>query len=249
MLPNANSLPEYFKNNGYTTVGMGKVFHPGGVSGNNDVKYSWSPASLPYFDAPLGHYPNSSIVERCENCDGWMSVSVDDNDTQDGVIADRAVTTLKTLAAAMKPFFLAVGFHRPHMPEVCGEKYYKMYGDMEQIPLAENPEPPTDVPQVAVQTSTAFREWLGMNHNGPCVHNFSSWNSPSCFVSQKQARQIKRAYWSCTTAVDAMVGKVYKALGSLDLVDSTVVVLWGDHGVSLNVIAIYSLITHTNTLA
>ena len=109
---NATTIPQYFKENGYVSIGMGKIFHPGPPSGNDDRAYSWS---LPYFHSPLEGKVNWSGP-------AWVSYEdYEDNQLPDGQIADNAVSTLQAIKQNRSqgdktPFFLAVGFHKPHLP-------------------------------------------------------------------------------------------------------------------------------------
>ena len=110
---NATTIPQYFKENGYISVGMGKIFHPGAPSGNDDKAYSWS---LPYYHAPL-----SSKVWYSGG-PAWMSYKgYEDNPLPDGQVADNAISTLQAIKqnrtkGDKTPFFLAVGFYKPHLP-------------------------------------------------------------------------------------------------------------------------------------
>ncbi len=103
---NATTIPQYFKENGYTSIGMGKIFHPGPPNGNDDSKYSWS---LPYF-----HGENT-----VRNPDCWLSFeNISDSDLRDGQTTDKAVETIKQnrTKGDNTYFFLATGFHKPHLP-------------------------------------------------------------------------------------------------------------------------------------
>ena len=106
---NATTIPQYFKENGYVSVGMRNIFHPEAPSGNGDIKYSWS---LPYF-----HGKN-----KVESPNSWHRFeNIADNDMADGQVADNAVETLKQIKqnrtkGGNTPFFVAVGFHMPHLP-------------------------------------------------------------------------------------------------------------------------------------
>ena len=111
---NATTIPQYFKDNGYVSIGMRKIFHPGAAGGNNDEQYSWSPEGLPYYD---------SRDRRIQGA-AWYSFDYEDNQLSDGKLADRAVSVLQELKqnetnGDTKPFFLAVGFHKPHLPFYC----------------------------------------------------------------------------------------------------------------------------------
>ena len=114
VLPNAFSLPQYFLANGYTTIGIGKIFHPGAISGDNDKNHSWSAQTFPYYD------PGDAVNPPADAAGWWAANSTVDK-LSDGLIAQRAVETLATLGnrrresaigALDAPFFLAVGLHK-----------------------------------------------------------------------------------------------------------------------------------------
>ena len=150
MTTNATSIPQYFKENGYISIGMGKIFHPGAPSGNDDEKYSWSPEGLPYYHAPN---TASRTYGSWHSFEGYR-----DNQLPDGLIADRAIDVLQQFKknhtnGDNRPFFLAVGFHKPHLPFYAPSKYYDLYPPAEQIELPKNPDVPKDMPDVAYLVS------------------------------------------------------------------------------------------------
>eukprot|EP00927_Polykrikos_kofoidii_P010377 TRINITY_DN14384_c0_g1_i1.p1 TRINITY_DN14384_c0_g1~~TRINITY_DN14384_c0_g1_i1.p1 ORF type:complete len:659 (+),score=54.33 TRINITY_DN14384_c0_g1_i1:39-1979(+) len=230
-LPNAGSLPQYFKEHGYVTLGQGKIFHPGALHGFNDFEHSWSPESLPYY---TGHQraAKSSIVG--DHPDGWAIYNISDDSLMlDGDIADHAIESLQTLTARKeaRPFFMGVGFYKPHMPEECPSRYFDMY-PLEKVDLPADLTPPQGAPSIAVQTSQQHRAWLNLETaKGPCVENFTAWaDAGRCRYSNAVAKDMRRAYWACISFVDAQVGRVIQKVKDLGFYDSTVIVLFGDHG-------------------
>ena len=224
-LPNAASMPEYFKQHGYTSIGLAKLFHPGPISGGDDQAHSWSPAGLPYWHSKEQTGPPGAA--------GWWAANYSDFQMQDGVTAMRAASVLRQLRQnASAPFFLGVGFHKPHMPQYCPQKYYDLYPPASQTSLAHNPAPPAGVPPVAVQLSKQFRHWLRIDNatcGGPAT-TFDAWASPECRVPDSLARTLRRAYRACTSYTDAMVGVVLDALEANGFGNDTVVALVSDHG-------------------
>lgn len=228
-LPQASSLPQYFKESGYVVYGVGKVFHEGAGSGDNDKNYSWSPEGLPYY-AGTERAADSDIVG--EHPKGWAIYNVSDEQLQDGDIAERAVEIFEEMQhrKEARPFFLAVGFHKPHMPQNCPLKYYEMY-PLEEVALAKNPTPPKGLPSIAAQTSKQHRNWLELDTTtGACVENFTVWGTEQCRYPDDVARQARRSYYACTSYTDANVGRVLGALQAAGYGNDTIVVLWGDHG-------------------
>ena len=226
-VPDVVTLPQQFARNGYVTMGMGKVFH-----GGLDDKPSWN-ASAPKVTGKS--YVSEEVLadqakRRQEGHKKGLrgtalynysagppveSGDVPDNAYRDGGLADAAVTALKTLAEQDRPFFLAVGFYKPHLPFNAPKRYWDMY-DREKIALASNPEAPVGVPAIAMHTFGELRAYQGIPKKGP--------------VSEAQARELVHGYYACVSFVDAQIGKVLDELQRLELSDDTVVIVWGDHG-------------------
>ena len=225
---NATTIPQYFKENGYVSIGMGKIFHPGAPSGNDDINYSWS---LPYYHSPL------HVTNRTSSW--WSFEGYEDNQLPDGQIADNAVATLKELKKNMtkgnsSPFFLAVGFHKPHLPFQAPSKYYDLYPPAEKIDLPKNPDVPKDFPPIA----RGLGELILYDDMKPffpnkeeCQTNVqASFYGKGCRVSDDYTRKLRRAYYACISYTDAQVGKVVAELEEQGFADNTVIVLWADHG-------------------
>jgi len=222
------TLPQHFKNNGYHAAAFGKIFH-------NDDKASWSEplwkSNRPRYYTEFGKQVLAWIKEDYRRVtyvwdlgDGvtktkrpgglpWEAPDVPDNALRDGHIADAAIAKMKELKD--KPFFLAVGFHKPHLPFIAPKKYFDLY-DRDKIALAPNPFPPRGAPRFAVYNWNDLRHYYGIPDVGP--------------VSDEQARDLKHAYYACVSFMDAQVGRLLRSLDALGLRDNTVVVLWGDHG-------------------
>ena len=143
----------------------------------------------------------------------WEAADVPDNALPDGATADKAIETLNELKD--KRFFLAVGFHKPHLPFVAPKKYWDLYADTE-FTLADNPFPPRDCPEVALYQWGELRSYIGMPQEGP--------------VPKRKALELIKGYHACASYTDAQVGKVVAELERLGLRDNTIIVLFGDHG-------------------
>ena len=228
-LPNVVTLPQHFKNNGYHAAGFGKIFH-------NDDKASWSEPLFKSgrneddYHTEFGNQVLKWIKEDHRRLtyvwdlgDGltktkrpgglpWEAPTVPDNAMRDGQIADAAIAKMKQID---EPFFLAVGFHKPHLPFIAPKKYFDLY-DPEKIEPAKNPYPPIGAPKYATYNWNDLRHYYGIPDIGP--------------VSPQQARELKHAYYACVSYTDAQVGRVLRQLDDLGMRERTVVVLWGDHG-------------------
>ena len=137
-----------------------------------------------------------------------------DSEYLDGRIADGAIAALGEIKDG-KPFFLGVGFHRPHLPFVAPKKYFDLY-DPAELELTEVRNPPANAPTIALHSSFELRTRTLVPINGP--------------IDEATSRQLLRAYYACTSFVDAQIGRVLAELDALDLRDNTIIVVWGDHG-------------------
>jgi iduronate 2-sulfatase len=124
-----------------------------------------------------------------------------------------ALDTLKD-----QPFFLGVGFRRPHLPFACPEKYWNLY-DRNQLAKPVNPNPPENVPELALHDWWELRNYLDIPDKGP--------------LSAEKIAELRHGYYAATSFVDAQIGKVIQKLDDFNLRDNTVVVLWSDHGYHL----------------
>ena len=146
----------------------------------------------------------------------YECADVPDNFYKDGKTADLAVQDLAKLSLQAKPFFLAVGFIRPHLPWVSPKKYWDLY-DPEKIALAPNPFLPRGAPAYAISPNDGeVRAYKGIPPRG--------------HVPAEIARKLKQAYFAGVSYSDAQVGRVLDELDRLGLRTNTIVILWGDHG-------------------
>jgi arylsulfatase A-like enzyme len=144
----------------------------------------------------------------------FESADVPDNFFQDGKVAELAVSTLQDMSKKKEPFFLAVGFVKPHLPFVAPKKYWDLY-DPAKIELAPNKFRPKDAPDYSILPGGELRNYHGI---------------PEGSVPDDLARQLKHGYYASISYMDAQVGKLLDELDRLDLRKNTIIVLWGDHG-------------------
>jgi arylsulfatase A-like enzyme len=131
----------------------------------------------------------------------------------DGQVASHAVEALR--AVREKPFFLAVGFLKPHLPFVAPKKYWDLY-EPGAIKVTDDPLPPRNAPPCAFQDSLHLRRYYGVPDRGP--------------ISEELRKRLIHGYYACVSFVDAQIGRVLDELHRLGLRESTTVILWGDHG-------------------
>ncbi len=226
-IPDVVTLPQHFKDQGYHTVGMGKLYH-----GGLDDPKSWSephrngpgkgyllPENLERMAAGRAKAKSAGKKGKALNRAGrgaaFEAADVPDTDYHDGSLAELATTKLGELAKQDQPFFLAVGFLKPHLPFNAPKKYFDLY-DPAKLELAANPFRPKDAPPYAVTDFGELRQYYGIPKDGP--------------LDEALARQLVHAYRAATSYTDANIGRVLAELDRLGLAENTIVVLWGDHG-------------------
>ena len=245
--PDLVTLPQQFKNHGWHSQSLGKIFHGAMKVRNkwNDPE-SWSvPEWWPgprYYYTPEGIDAARAVFEKkrpSKNIpvDDWVNhfvlglsleaPEIADNVLYDGELADKAIETLREIHE--NPFFLGVGFLRPHLPFIAPKKYWDMYPP-ESIQVADNLYPPKGV---AAQALT--------NWGHPRTYtDFPDKGNPS----DELVAELTRGYAACITYVDAQVGRVLDELDRLGLRENTIVVFWGDHGYHLGENAIWGKATN-----
>jgi iduronate 2-sulfatase len=220
--PDALPLHTHFKNSGYQTISLGKIFHH-----KDDHASGWSE---PAWRSSKSGYQNKSAAQKAiarskrewpnkrrHRAAPFESFEADDVDYPDGDCAARAVKYLEKFATedAQQPFFLAVGFLKPHLPFNAPKKYWDLY-DKSNISLPANYAIPTDVPKDAPHNSGELRAYAGIHPKDP--------------VDEATALQLIHGYYACVSFTDAQVGRLLDTLKATGLDDNTIVVLWGDHG-------------------
>ena len=215
--PDAVTIPQLFRRNGYTTVSLGKVYHH-----LDDDMPGWS-------EQPW-HAPNGSGYLLEENVrlhesnskktpprsgPAWEGADVDDEAYPDGVMTSRAIAELKKFARSGEPFFLATGYLRPHLPFNSPKKYWDLY-DPIQLNLAPNPFRPKGAPAAAMHNFGELRKYAWIPEAGP--------------LPDGMALEMIHGYYASVSYVDAQIGRLLAALKELGLDKNTVVILWGDHG-------------------
>lgn len=216
-VPDAVTIPQHFQTHGYHTQSFGKIFHTSHGNRDDDGR-SWTvgpfsaDAARKKDAAPAKPQPPPKKADNSAR-PPYAAPDVADEAEADGKIAANAVKALREVKG--KPFFLAVGFLKPHLPFVAPKKYWDLY-DPAAIPLAPNPQPPEGAPAFAGNGAGELRTYAGVPKQGP--------------IPEAEQRKLKHGYYACVSYTDAQVGKLLAALDELKLRDSTVVVLWGDHG-------------------
>jgi arylsulfatase A-like enzyme/O-glycosyl hydrolase len=227
--PHLLTLNQYFMNNGYNTIGLGKIYH--GNSGPGVDPQNWSQwvksKNVPHY-AKKGNIEalNKSIKENKVEDNkarpkGPLTESADvhDDTYTDGQTTTKAVEILKSLSQKKNsPFFLAIGLTKPHLPFVAPKKYWDLY-NREEFKMPANKSIPPGYPVYAA------------NQFAYEMHKYSDFEgmSPKDF-SDNFNKRLLHGYAACTSYTDACVGRILNALKKNNLTENTIVVLWGDHG-------------------
>lgn len=212
-VPDAVTLPQCFMSRGYHAESIGKIFH-GDEKTLDHV--SWSvPEKFPI----LLKRDQYVLEKNKDDKDPWKKTSaveradVPDDAYRDGQIAAAAVEALERLRK--RPFFLAVGFNKPHLPFAAPSRYWDLY-KRPDLPLPPNPAEPDGAPPYAVPSYSELRSYGDFPGQGP--------------MPREKVLEAIHGYYAATSYTDAQVGKVLSTLARLGLDSRTVVVLWGDHG-------------------
>jgi arylsulfatase A-like enzyme len=214
-LPDIQTLPQYFRSNGYFSGRVGKIFHqgvPGGIGapGPDDTP-SWDKVVDPRGrdrDAENGRLVELTPGIPYGSSMAYLADEGEDGEQTDGKVATAAIEMMK--ANKDKPFFIGVGFYRPHVPEVAPRKYFDLY-PLSSIKVADQD------PEMLAKVLVASKAWTPDNFG----------------MTVDQQREMIRAYYAATSFMDAQVGRVLDALRDLGLEDDTIVVFTSDHGFML----------------
>lgn len=265
MVPDVLTLPQYFQQQGYITTGIGKVYDSRSVDKMMD-SLSWSLPYQKLndgdyakgYDKPRGHYQSKASHDQLDRAlsraramgltykqiDSFMdkhrvvveAADVPDDAYSDGAIARKAGRMLEGLSKGNKPFFLAVGFTKPHLPFVAPQKYWDLY-DRGKIQLAPFQSFAKGSPEFAYQPS------------GELVSNYilsddTRFKADYALQTPEVQRLLIHGYLAALSYMDVQVGYLLNALKQSGLDKNTIVVLWGDHGWHLGDHGIWN--KHTN---
>lgn len=229
--PNAVTMPQFFMRHGYRTEAIGKVLHTG--HGNHDDPNSWS---VPTFHEKVVEYllPTNSAsgqltreeafftnqmlnqIRSLPRGAAWEIADVPDNAYADGRIADEGIRRLQESKQRRdQPFFLALGFVKPHLPFTAPKKYWEMH-DPEAFPLASSQKHPEEAPPYAGKKGGEI-----INYAPLTIENLKN---------ETIQRKLIHGYYAAASFVDAQIGRVLDELDRLEFSQNTIIVVWGDHG-------------------
>lgn len=224
----------HLRREGYHTVGIGKIGHSvdgylygyrQAVSEEVELPYSWDEILFDSgkwgtgWNAFFGYADGENRQSMNNQVKPYEMAEVDDRGYPDGLTADLAINKLGELAKTDTPFFMGVGFFKPHLPFNAPKKYWDLY-DKDDIPLSPNPFIPEHVNPASLHNSGEFNSYRAGDERV----------SLEQAVSDEYARTLNHAYFACVSYIDAQVGKLLDELDRLGLADNTIVIVWGDHG-------------------
>jgi choline-sulfatase len=239
-LPDAITLPQHFKANGYYCAALNKIYHHGFEDGRSWSEPHWYPSGLTIDTDPVdwtkritkkieggvteyssgampkdNDKPNAGKSGKAAKGAAFEVSPKNDDQLPDGATASEAVKRLHDLNSKAQPFFLAVGFLKPHLPFVAPKKYWDLY-DPEKIPLPAIDHLPDGAPAFAGHDNGELHSYANVPKGNPIPVDF--------------AKQLRHGYYACISYTDAQIGRVLDALEKEGLADNTIIILWGDHG-------------------
>jgi arylsulfatase A-like enzyme len=214
--PGIITMPQYFRQQGYQTAAVGKLFDFRSVDKGGD-SLSWT---FPHDDAKRKKgMANDYAIAKSKV--SFESNELPEEQTTDGVVTSKTIEYLRKFAKDGKPFFMATGFHKPHLPFVAHKKYWDMY-DPEKLNLPAYRKAPESAPTYATQPSWELRSGYDDVPKDESVP-----------IPLEMQKKLLHGYYACVSFVDRQIGLVIEELDRLGLRENTIIVLWGDHGYHL----------------
>lgn len=250
--PDLVSMPEHLINQGYESTGTGKIYHIPSAAKGHDAK-TWSiPHQMPknydpkYGDPALAYYQNPETKREIERLiteaeskgitrggkirnyvfkkfkPSTESANVSDTAYNDGLYTQTALKKLNKLENGNKPWFLAVGYQKPHLPFVAPKKYWDLY-DRDKIELAAFQQLSEGTPKFAFHSFGELRSFSDIDRKLDIGDK----------LPEAKQRELIHGYMACISYIDAQIGILLDNLEKRNILDDTVIVLWGDHGFHL----------------
>jgi len=228
--PDAITMPQWFRHHGYRAISHGKIFH-----NPTPDPQSWSEPIRQLTEVHQG-YPDDvrSMIRAAQEKlprEDWRknnlrgpataAPTIDDHLLVDGARTNLVIEDLERLAKSDQPFFLAMGFIRPHLAWIAPKRYWEMY-DPATLPVLINEQVTPNTPPYALSTSYELTHYVDQI-NFPKPRNTQR-------LTIQNAQHLMHGYYACVSYVDAQIGRILAALKQYGHADNTIVVLWSDHG-------------------
>jgi iduronate 2-sulfatase len=228
LAPDALTLNKHFENNDYNMWATGKIYHHGidrvKQWGENHFKVKGKWEGRGYIAEESKQIVKEYEMNYAEIRGGasggrgpaFESPDVPDDAYADGLSTDVAIKKLEGFSNSEKPFFMAVGFHKPHLPFNVPKKYWDLYSK-EDIQLANNPFLPKNATKFTPYSFGELRNYYGIPKDNKIFDDELSF-------------KLKHGYYACVSYVDNLIGKLLSELDRFNLRENTIIILWGDHG-------------------
>lgn len=233
-VPDSVTLPQQFKSQGWHCEALGKIYHPGFEDGKSwSVPHwyargrtvdtdpaDWSRQIVAQHSVQVTEYATKSSAEAKDAGSTKKGAAYEvspksDDQLPDGATAAQAVKRIAALKEKGEPFFLAVGFQKPHLPFVAPKQYWDLY-DPNHIPGPQAESMPEGTADFVGHTNGELHSYTGVPKGNPIPSDF--------------AKTLRHGYYACVSYTDAQIGRLLDALDQQGLRDNTIIVLWGDHG-------------------
>ncbi len=257
--PATVTMPQHFNKNGYYTVNIGKIFHnymPDSISWDEPdlrpaqfVRPDWMKRDGETFYVNKETQRKQKIkrdiliakrpiyyADGWNNGPAWEMEDVHDSIYYDGAQTELAKRTIARLSKNEQPFFLALGYFRPHLPFAVPKKYWNLY-DRDSLPLAPNSFIPKNSPIMALNSMYELKGYDGFENLKHPTKNV---------MAVDTARVLKHGYYASVSYVDELFGQLIQHLKDLDIYENTIIIVWGDHGYKLGEHNSWSKMTNYN---
>ncbi|KKO06411.1 hypothetical protein LCGC14_0068310 [marine sediment metagenome] len=242
--PDVVTMPQHFSKFGYHTVNVGKMFHnymPDSISWDEPDLRPEQFKRPTWLNRDGETFYISKDVQKSQAtkrdsllklrpmryADGWNtgpaweSADVHDSLYYDGAQTEIAKRALTRLAKNDKPFYMGLGYFRPHLPFAAPKKYWDYYNP-EEIPLAANPNVPKNAPGYTMNSMYELRSYDGFNKIGHPQSDFK--------IKEETSRKLKHGYYASVSYIDGLLGDLFAHMKEIGIYENTIIIIWGDHG-------------------
>lgn len=229
-MPDAVTIPQWFRRSGYTAVSHGKIYHnptPDPQSWSEPIR-DLPPLPFPYpegtserIEQAAAKLPARDWRKKSLRPPSTAAPELEDSQVLDGARTEMAIEDLLRLSQESAPFFLAMGYIRPHLAWVAPKRYWDLH-DPAKLPVLTDEQLRPNTPSYAMHNNSELSHYMDL------IDFPAPWEPDT--IAEAKARQLVHGYYACVSFVDAQIGRLLKALEDTGLRENTIVVLWSDHG-------------------